>query len=358
MSSDSPTAGAASPVTDPVCGMKIDPARAAGSVRHRGRLVHFCGKSCQAKFEADPDRYLPPKAKALSMAAAPVAAAADLALDPVCGMRIDPAKAAGSTEYQGKTIYFCCQGCLKKFVADPSRYFTADGSVVPKTKPAEPTPVSSGASTAYICPMDPEVRSDRPGACPKCGMALEPRTVTVDEPDNPELMDMTHRFRVGLALTVPVFLLAMGDMLPGSAASESAVAPAAQGWIELALSTPVVLWAGWPFFERMWASFVNRSLNMFTLIGIGTGAAYSFSVVATLFPSCFPDSFRGHHGTGGSLLRGGERHHRAGSAGPGARAARAQPHRQRDPGAARSGAEDRASPRAATERRPMCLSSR
>ncbi len=329
---ETPAEGAAPKVTDPVCGMKIDPAKAAGSVRHRGRLVHFCGKSCQAKFEADPDRYLPAKSKALTMAASPVAEATNLALDPVCGMRIDPAKAAGSTEYQGKTIYFCCQGCLKKFVADPGKYLAADGSVVPKAKPAEPAKAPMGTSTAYICPMDPEVRSDRPGACPKCGMALEPetiappatkteyvcpmhpevvqdgpgscpkcgmalepRTVTVEEPDNPELVDMTRRFRAGLALTVPVFLLAMGDMLPGSPL-QNLMSPRVQGFIEMALATPVVLWAGAPFFQRMWASFVNRSLNMFTLIGIGTGAAYSFSVAATLFPQSFPESFRGHHG--------------------------------------------------------------
>ncbi len=252
--------------------------------------------------------------------------------DPVCGMRIDPAKAAGSTEYQGRTIYFCGQGCLKKFVADPARYLAADGSAVPKVKPAEPAAPAAAASTAYVCPMDPEVRSERPGPCPKCGMALEPegiappatkteyvcpmhpeivraepgncpicgmalepRTITVDEPENPELVDMTRRFRVGVALTVPVFLLAMGDIIPGKPL-EGMLTPSAQGWLELLLSTPVVLWAGWPFFQRMWASFVNRSLNMFTLIGIGTGAAYSFSVVATLFPSWFPDSFRGHHG--------------------------------------------------------------
>ena len=126
-------------------------------------------------------------------------------------------------------------------------------------------------------------------------MALEPRTVTVDEPDNPELVDMTHRFKVGVVLTVPVFLMAMGEMIPGNPL-QNVLAPEMQGWLEMALSTPVVLWGGWPFFERMWASFVNRSLNMFTLIGIGTGAAYSFSVVATLFPSLFPVSFRGHHG--------------------------------------------------------------
>jgi Cu+-exporting ATPase len=149
--------------------------------------------------------------------------------------------------------------------------------------------------TEYVCPMHPEVVQDHPGSCPKCGMALEPRTVTVDEPDNPELVDMTRRFRVATALTVPVFLMAMGDMIPGNPLG-GLMEPRTQGWLELILSTPVVLWAGAPFFERMWASFVNRSLNMFTLIGIGTGAAYSFSVIATLFPSWFPDSFRSHHG--------------------------------------------------------------
>ena len=147
----------------------------------------------------------------------------------------------------------------------------------------------------YVCPMDPEVVSDKPGSCPKCGMALEPRTIAATEEENPELVDMTRRFYVGSALTLPVFLMAMGGMLPG-APLQGLLSPSAQGWAELVLSTPVVLWAGRPFFERMWASFVNRHLNMFTLIGIGTGAAYGFSVIATLFPSWFPDSFRGHHG--------------------------------------------------------------
>jgi len=308
-------------VTDPVCGMKVDPAKAAGTTRHRGRAFHFCSKSCLAKFEAEPDRYLP-KPKSLAMAAS---AEPERSLDPVCGMMVDPKTAAGSTEYEGRTIYFCCQGCLKKFVADPRRYlYPSEAAAVP-APPAAP-------GTVYICPMDPEVRSDHPaacpkcgmalepetiaplatkteyvcpmhpevvqdhaGSCPKCGMALEPRTVTVDEPDNPELVDMTRRFRVATVLTVPVFLMAMGDMIPGNPLG-GLMEPQTQGWLELILSTPVVLWAGWPFFERMWASFVNRSLNMFTLIGIGTGAAYSFSVVATLFPSWFPDSFRGHHG--------------------------------------------------------------
>ena len=218
--------------------------------------------------------------------------------DPVCLMKIDPAKAAGSVQHQGETVYFCGKGCLAKFVADPDRYLPPDGPAGPKptlSKSPAPPPPTASAPAAYVCPMHPEIVRSEPGSCPKCGMALEPQTVTVDEPDNPELVDMTHRFKVGVVLTVPVFLMAMGEMIPGNPL-QNVLAPEMQGWLEMALSTPVVLWGGWPFFERMWASFVNRSLNMFTLIGIGTGAAYSFSVVATLFPSLFPVSFRGHHG--------------------------------------------------------------
>ena len=317
-----------SKVKDPVCGMTIDPARAAGTLRHRGRAVHFCSKSCQTKFEVDPERYLPLKSKALTMAAP--SAGSDLVIDPVCGMKVDPATAkGGSHQYQGKTYYFCGKGCQAKFAADPERYLKIEPTAAAML---EPLPASSPRAAVYVCPMDPEVRSDKPGACPKCGMALEPdliappatkteyvcpmhpevvqdgpgscpkcgmalepRTVTLEEAENPELVDMTRRFRVGVGLTIPVFLLAMGDMIPGSPFQEL-MSQKTQGFLEMALSTPVVLWAGWPFFERMWASFVNRSLNMFTLIGIGTGAAYAFSVAATLFPSWFPESSRGHHG--------------------------------------------------------------
>lgn len=320
-----PLTGAKPQVTDPVCGMKIDPAKAAGSIRHKGRAIHFCSKGCQTKFEAEPDRYL--KSKSLSMKAA-----AEEATDPICGMKVDPLTAAASTEHRGQTVYFCCKGCLTKFSADPDRYLPADGKIAPRPE-GMPTPKGPAATaTAYICPMDPEVRSDKPAPCPKCGMALEPeemappetrteyicpmhpevvqseagscpicgmalemRTITLDEPENPELVDMTRRFRVGLVLTLPVFVMAMADMVPDNPL-RSLLGPETQGWIEMVLSTPVVLWAGAPFFQRMWASFVNRSLNMFTLIGIGSGAAYSFSVVATLFPWAFPDSFRSHHG--------------------------------------------------------------
>ena len=147
----------------------------------------------------------------------------------------------------------------------------------------------------YTCPMHPEIVRNAPGSCPICGMALEPRTVTAEAEDSPELADMTRRFWVGLALTVPVFVMAMGEMLPGTPI-QRLLSPAVQAWAEMLLATPVVLWSGWPFFVRMWASFVNRSPNMFTLIGIGTGAAYGISVAATLVPAWFPPSFRGHHG--------------------------------------------------------------
>ena len=208
--------------------------------------------------------------------------------DLICGMTVDPKTAKWSHEHQGTVYYFCGKGCKGKFEADPERYISGahqPSRPMPVHAPAPARPAPAPAGAIYICPMDPEVRADKPGACPTCGMALEPQEITVaTEERSPELDDMTRRLYVGLVLTVPVFVMAMGEMLP------------AQGWAELALSTPVVLWAGWPFFQRMWTSFVNRHLNMFSLIGIGTGAAYSFSVVATIFPSWFPEAFRSHHG--------------------------------------------------------------
>ncbi len=215
--------------------------------------------------------------------------------DPVCGMTVDPdTSKGGSDQHAGVTFYFCSEACRDQFVADPGRF------VQPKTAAVAP-PVTSGSTPGsvstvqYTCPMHPEIVRDAPGSCPICGMALEPRTFTAHQEDNRELVDMTRRFRVGLALTVPVFVMAMGEMLPG-APLQRFLSPAVQAWAEFVLATPVVLWAGWPFFTRMWVSFINRSPNMFTLIGIGTGAAYTFSVAATLFPSWFPPSLRGHHG--------------------------------------------------------------
>ena len=159
-------------------------------------------------------------------------------------------------------------------------------------------PLDIGAAltkTEYTCPMHPEVVSDAPGSCPKCGMALEPRTVALTEEQNPELKDMTRRFWLGAALSIPVLLVAMSDMLPGQPLHQM-FSPRQLIWFQFLLSTPVVLWCGWPFFQRAWTSLVNRSPNMFTLIGMGVGTAYGYSLVATLLPEWFPDSFRGHGG--------------------------------------------------------------
>jgi Cu+-exporting ATPase len=211
--------------------------------------------------------------------------------DPVCGMTVDPADCAGSFEYKGRTYYFCSEHCLEKFKADPEKYLAESrvGAPHPRGEEAEPAP-----GPAYTCPMHPEVRQAGPGPCPKCGMALEAATPTAAEEEaNPELADMTRRFWVSLILTAPVFVIGMSDLVPG-APLQHAVAPAVLKWIQLALATPVVLWGGWPFFVRAWASLAGLSLNMFTLIAFGTGIAYAYSVVATLAPGIFPDSFRGH----------------------------------------------------------------
>jgi Cu+-exporting ATPase len=202
--------------------------------------------------------------------------------DPVCGMQVDPARAAGRHAHAGRTYYFCNPHCLERFRTNPEDYL----------RPA-PAPAPTAAAGDYVCPMHPEVVRSEPGSCPICGMALEPRTAPAVEERNPELEDMTRRFWASLVLTVPVFVLAMTDMLPGRLLH---VAPAGQGLLEMALATPVVLWGGWPFFLRMWASFLHRRPNMFTLIGLGTGVAYLYSLAATLFPSAFPASFRGHGG--------------------------------------------------------------
>src|SRR5947209_6156873 len=201
--------------------------------------------------------------------------AAGTATDPVCGMTVDPAHAAASVTHEGHTYYFCATSCARKFQADPGRYLNGTAAAEPMEATAPP-----GQKVEYFCPMDPEVLSDHPGACPKCGMALEPRTVTLEEGPNPELIDMTRRFWVGLVLTVPLLWLAMAPMV-GLAALVPDLGVYGN-WIQLALVTPVVFWSGWPFFERAWTSVVNRSPNMFTLIALGVGAAYFYSLAAVL----------------------------------------------------------------------------
>jgi Cu+-exporting ATPase len=254
------------------------------------------------------------------MATAPVSAPSEV-LDPVCGMTIAPEDAVGHVQYEGTTYYFCSQSCLERFQANPAA-FLGEKSTAPTT--------AASAGVEYICPMDPEVRQKTPGACPKCGMALEPdlasapmlrteytcpmhpeivrdepgacpicgmalepRTVGLEDTPNPELIDMTRRFWIAAILAAPVFMLAMSDMVLGAGLG-GRIDLRVTNWLGLALATPVVWWAGWPFFERAWASVVNRSPNMFTLIALGIGAAYLYSAAATLAPGAFPEGFRMH----------------------------------------------------------------
>ena len=195
--------------------------------------------------------------------------------------------------HEGKPVYFCSSGCQAKFVANPAKYEVAPaGSNAPA--PAAAAPPADG--TIYTCPMHPQIRQVGPGSCPICGMALEPATATAEVGPNHELVDMKRRFWVGLVLTLPIFILEMGGHIPALALHDL-IAPRFSTWIQFALSTPVVLWAGWPFFERAWSSVVHRSLNMFTLIALGTGAAYLYSLFATFAPEMFPAGFRGVGGT-------------------------------------------------------------
>jgi Cu+-exporting ATPase len=199
------------------------------------------------------------------------------AVDPVCGMKVDPHKTPHRHAYHDRTYYFCSNGCRTKFAADPERYLDK------KALAAEVPP-----GTIYTCPMHPQIRQVGPGSCPICGMALEPLEPTAETGPNPELADMTRRLWIGLALAIPVVLLEMGSHL----LDLHVVPPATSNWIQLVLATPVVLWSGWPFFVRGWQSLVTRNLNMFTLIAMGTGVAWLYSVVATVAPGIFPNAFR------------------------------------------------------------------
>jgi len=210
--------------------------------------------------------------------------AAGSATDPVCGMSVDPATARHKAEFAGKTYYFCSAGCREKFLAEPRRFVSET--------PAEAAP-SAPAGTIYTCPMHPEIRQAGPGSCPICGMALEPETPAAETGPNPELVDMTRRFWVAVALAVPVAALEMAGHF---ANLDAIVSAQATNWIQLILATPVVLWAGWPFFVRGARSIVSRNLNMFTLVALGTGVAWTYSVVATVAPQLFPTAFRGMDG--------------------------------------------------------------
>ena len=210
---------------------------------------------------------------------------AHLVKDPVCGMDVDPATSTLKADYKGETYWFCSAGCRERFIANPLKYLEPDTAAPEETVPE---------GTIYTCPMHPDIRQVGPGNCPICGMALEPDVVTADSGPNPELIDMTRRFWIGLALALPVFLLEMGGHIFDL---HALISPQASNWVQLILATPVVLWAGWPFFVRGWQSLVTRNLNMFTLIAMGTGVAWVYSVVATVAPGVFPDTFRGADGS-------------------------------------------------------------
>src|SRR5512139_1821771 len=245
-----------------------------------------------------------------------------MATDPVCGMTVDEQAAAGSAEYEGAHYFFCSTHCLHKFQAAPGNYLrpparqTASPTIYtcpmhpeirqpgpgtcPKCgmalEPLLPPPVPAASATEYVCPMHPEIVRSEPGNCPICGMALEPRTASLEEAENPELADMSRRFWFSTVLALPVFLIATAaELAPefaGSFLSHTAIQ-----WVEFLLATPVVLWAGWPLFQRAWASLVNRSLNMFTLIALGVGVAWAYSVVALVAPGLFPPALRMADGT-------------------------------------------------------------
>ena len=276
---------------DPICGMSVDPERAAGSFEHDGTTYYFCSKSCLEKYKA---KVAAPPAPA---AFAPSGAVqigrvkhthheemridkAGTHVDPVCKMLVSPETAAGEFEHDGKHYYFCSNGCREKFAADPQKYL---GPVTTENLPL---------GVEYTCPMHSEIVQIGPGSCPICGMALEPKDVTLDDEPDPELIDMTRRFWISAVLTIPVFLLAMGEMLPNF---HNFVSGRLSIWLQFVLATPVVLWGGWPFFQRAWASVKNVSPNMFTLIAIGTGAAYLLSLAALFMPQAFPASMQSAH---------------------------------------------------------------
>lgn len=300
-------------VNDPVCGMTINPSSAAGKSEFQGKLYYFCSKGCKTKFDFKPESYVPVNEPAAEEASE---------FDPVCGMNVQPSRAAAHILSAGKTFYFCSKACATRFKQDPDKYVgepqprkerqhPADDSqyacpmhpevkqIGPGSCPKcgmalEPETIALPANrTEYTCPMHPEIVRSEPGACPICGMALEPRVVSSEE-RNPEYDDMRRRFWTGVVLTFPILAVMVSRVIPGQPLQHwlgNAIL-----WLQFALASPVVLWAGWPLFQRAWASLLHRSPNMFTLIGIGTGAAYSYSVIATLVPGIFPHAFRESNG--------------------------------------------------------------
>ncbi len=270
---------------DPVCGMTVPLNADKPEHKHDGKTYHFCSQKCHDKFTSDPDSFIKEAHTDTTTA-----------VDPVCGMTVP--LDAGKPEHQhgGETYHFCSQKCHDKFTSDPQHFISGAH---------KKQSVELPKGTKYTCPMHPEVIRDGPDDCPKCGMALEPMGIPeADDGPNPELVDFKRRFWVGAVLTVPLLVLTMGPYL-GFASVREIFGERTTLWIELVLGTPVILWAGWPFFIRGVKSVVNRSLNMFTLIGMGVGAAYLFSVVAVIFPDIFPDGFRDANGNVGVYFEAG-----------------------------------------------------
>src|SRR5258708_1051636 len=283
---------------DPVCGMNVNPAAAKHAYEHAGKKYYFCCASCVEKFKADSQKYLSKPAavsSGLVTLGMPAATTNPPHAHPMTSPPADEArhKAPPNQPRSAPTAPSdVCPMCPEVREAKPGACPSCGMALEPE-KPVAAT------RTEYTCPMHPEIVRPEPGSCPICGMALEPRTVTTAAEANPELRDMTRRFWVSVALTVPLLAIAMGSMLwPHAfmAALRFNNKPINIPWLELVLSTPVVLWGGLPFFQRFWTSLVNRSPNMFTLIGLGTGVAYGFSVVATVAPQIFPESLRGMGG--------------------------------------------------------------
>src|SRR6266567_4765163 len=273
-------ANSATGVKDPVCGMSVDSATARYKLEHAGKSYYFCCGHCAEKFKSDPEKYAAGKDTALAHHPGLVTLGRSAAISPAT---LNPPAGTQAHSSAPSDSSYVCPMCPEVRQNRPAP--------CPKCGMAlEPESPFASSRIEYTCPMHPEIVRPGPGTCPICGMALEPRTVTAVEPDNPELRDMTRRFWISLALTAPLLGIAMVDMLSGMPVQRAL--PGWLPWIELVLSTPVVLWGGWPFFQRGWTSIVNRSTNMFTLIAMGTGVAYLYSLVATLAPAIFPPSFR------------------------------------------------------------------
>jgi Cu+-exporting ATPase len=287
---------------DPICDMMVEAATAAGKFDYNGETYYFCSVHCQKLFQTDPAKYL--SASKARRGAQPMPSAAHSQHHPAAEVKWsltgkpvgrnpeqEPRAKAGA-RVEGPEI----SGAIYTCPMDPEVRQQGAGACPKCGMALEPLDIAAASTkTEYTCPMHPEVVREEPGACPICGMALEARTVSLAEEKNPELEDMTRRFWVGVVLSIPVLLVAMSDMLPGQPLHQL-LSSKFLIWFQFLMASPVVLWCGWPFIQRAWASILNRSPNMFTLIGIGVGTAYVYSVTATLLPDLFPDSFRGHGG--------------------------------------------------------------